>query len=274
MKKPIAIALLTIISTFAAFAQSSNDEPEILKIHASLDEAFMKKDIAVFERVFADDYFMSSASGKLLNRAELLADLRKEMAGTEYKMLSAATDSLKAKTSGNMGFVTGNWSTASVPSNDATAEPHKDTGRYTGIYEKRNGKWLLIAEHWSEAPHDRKLMEQQVLEMGQQFVARFRNPDSAAEKQFLADEFMFTDERGKVTNQVMFSGSAGIFTRFEISDQKARVIGNNTVVETGIYNIRHEYKATKFDYLWRFTKTWMWRDGRWQIVADHVTAVK
>lgn len=272
MKKVTAIAILILTAVFVAIAQTGADEQEILKIHKSLDEAFLKKDVTAFERVFAEDYSMSSTTGKMMSRAEVLEDLRKEMANTDFKMLSAATDNLKVRVLGNMAFVTGNWSTASVLTKDLNAEPHTDTGRYTGIYEKRGGKWVLVAEHWSETPHDRKLMEQQVLKMGQEYIKMIVKRDAAI-KQILATEYIFINERGEVKNKRMFSGSAGIFTRFNHFDQKATVIGNNTVVETGIYNIRHEYKAMKSDYLWRYTKTWMWRDGRWQIFFDHVSTI-
>lgn len=279
MKKLIAIALLTIVSTVSAFAQMSKDEQEILKIHASLDEAFMKKDITVFERVFADDYFMSSASGKLLSRTELMADLRKEMANTEYKMLSAATDSLKARTSGNMGFITGNWSSASVPANDTNAEPHKDTGRYTGIYEKRNGKWLVVSDQCSEAPHDRKLMEAQVLKMGLAYAQMIKNNDAAAIEKIFADEYIYTDYDGKVKNKTedlaAYKEDRGKLESVEISDQKVLVISNTSAVETGTVRFKGTDKDGKaFDVSERYTTTWVWRTGRWQIVSDHVSAVK
>ncbi|MBA2735951.1 MAG: nuclear transport factor 2 family protein, partial [Pyrinomonadaceae bacterium] len=130
MKKLIAIATLTILSTFAAFAQNSKDEQEILKIHSSLDQAFLKKEAPVFERVYADDYIYSSPSGKMMNRVETLEDLRKEWANTNYKVLTSTTDDIKVKVSGNMALVTANWTSTTVPPNDANADPHKDTGRY------------------------------------------------------------------------------------------------------------------------------------------------
>lgn len=280
MKKLIAAAAIVVVSTFAAFAQNSKDEQEILKIHNSLDKAFISKDIAVFERVFADDYAMSSTTGKMQNRAEVLADLRKEMSGAEFKVLSAATDNLKVRAAGNMAFVTGNWSTATVPATgDADAEPHKDTGRYTGIYEKRGGQWLLVAEHWSEAPHDRKLMEQQVLKAGQEYARAIKNQDGKAIERMLADEYLYTNERGKVKNKAEdladYQTKPAKFEIFEIADQKVRVVGNGAAIETGTVRFKgaaHDGKP--FDGSERYTTTWVWRGGRWQIAADHTSEIK
>jgi uncharacterized protein (TIGR02246 family) len=279
MKNIILIAALVIISTFAAFAQTSKDEQEILKIHNGLDQAFLKKDIAPFERVMADDYVYSNPYGKMMNRAESLEDMRKEFANTNYKVVSGTNAVEKVKISGNMALVTGNWTFTSIPANDANAEPHKDTGRYTGVYEKRGGKWLLIAEHFSEAPHDRKLMEQQVLKMGQNYGQMIKNQDAAAIERLLADEFLYTNERGKVVNKAedlaSYKERPVKFETFEIADQKVRVIGNNAAVETGTVRYKGADRDGKlFEGSERYTTTWVWRDGRWQIVSDHTSEIK
>jgi ketosteroid isomerase-like protein len=278
MKKLFASAMLMMILTGLAFAQNGKDEQEILKIHSSLDTAFLNKDIAVFERVLADDFITSSPTGKMTNRAEALEEIRKEWANTNYKTLSATSADMKVKVSGNMAFVTGNWFWTGAPANDPNAEPHKDTGRYTGIYEKRNGKWMLVAEHWSEAQHDKKFMEAQVMKMGQEYARLIKNQDGAAIAPMLADEYLFTNEKGVVKNKA--EDLAGYktpakFEIFEIADQKVRVIGNNVAVETGTIRFKGTDKDGKpFDGSERYTTTWAWRDMRWQIVADHVSEIK
>ncbi len=108
MKKLITIALLTIVSTFAAFAQNSKDEQEILKIHMGLDQAYLKGDIAAFERILADDYIYSNPYGKMYNRAQNLEEMRKEIAKPTFKALTSTSDDLKVRVSGNMALVTGN----------------------------------------------------------------------------------------------------------------------------------------------------------------------
>lgn len=276
MKKLTAIAFMALAMTAAVLAQSSKDEQEILKIHNGLDQAFLKKDAAVFERILADDYVYSTPTGKLMNRAESLEDLRKEFANTTYKFLAVGTDGVKAKVSGNMAFVTASWTTTT--SHSANAEPHKDIGRYTGVYEKRNGNWRLVAEHFSEAPHDRKLMEQQVLKAGQHYVDSMKRKDRTALDRTLADEYMYTNEEGKTRNKAedltyMTSPDSAIELA-EISDRKVRVIGNAAAVETGIYRIKGTSKGQPFDETGRFTSTWIWRAGRWQVVADHTSEIK
>ncbi|MCA1626059.1 MAG: nuclear transport factor 2 family protein, partial [Acidobacteria bacterium] len=255
------------------------DEQEILKIHSSLEQAFLKKDAAVFERIFADDYVYSNPYGKMFNRAEGLEDLRKEWTNTNYKILTSTSDDLKVKVSGNMALVTGNWTSTTVPPDDANAEPHKDTGRYTGVYEKRNGKWLLIAEHYSEAQHDRKLMEQQVLKMGKEYGEMIRRGDAAAIERILADDYFYTDEKGKVKNKAedlaTYKNREYKIESVEQSDQKVRVIGNNAAIETANFRVKGTGKDGKaFDDTYRYTTTWVWRGGRWQVAADHTSMIK
>ncbi len=278
MKKITVITLLIIISAFATFAQSK-DGQEILKIHNSLDQAYLKKDITAFERIMADDYFISGVSGKMQTRTEALEELRKEFANANYKVVSATTDNVKVKVSGKMALVTGNWTSTTVPSDKANAEPHKDMGRFTNVYEKRGSKWMLVAEHWTEAQHDRKLMEEQVLKMGQEYVRLIKNKDVGAIEKMLADEYQYTDKDGKIKNKAedlaSYQENRGKLEMFEIADQKVNVLGNNSAVETGIVRFKGIDKDGKpFEGSERYTTTWVWRNGRWQIAADHTSEIK
>jgi len=279
MKKIIVIATLIIVTTIAAGAQTSKDEQEILKIHQALEQAYMKNDIAYFERVAADDYILSTETGKLVSRAQLIEDARKEMTKPTYKVLSATSDGVKVKVSGNMAFVTGNWAGTTVPPNDATAEPHMDKGRYTGIYEKRGGNWLLVVEHFSEAQHDRKLMEAQVLKMGQEYGKMIQRGDAAEIEKILATEYLYTNEKGEIKNKAEdvagYKDRKSKLASVETTDQKVRVIGNGAAIETGTFRVKGTDKDGKpFDETERYTTTWVWRGGRWQIAADHTSTVK
>jgi len=291
MKNLLIIILMIFVSTFAVFAQTDKDEREILKIHTSLEQAVLKKDIAVFERVFADDYIYSNSYGEMMNRAESLEDARKEWANTKFKKLTASTDDIKVKVSGNMALVTANWTATAVPLDNTNAEPHKDTGRYTGVYEKRTGKWLLVTEHFSEAPHDRKLMEQQVLKAGREYnelMKRLKSGRNYAEleksgdiallNRLLADEYTYTSRDGEIYTKAedleSYKTNQNKIESAEILEQNVRVIGNNAAIETGKIRYVGANVGKPFDITKRYTTTWVWRTGRWQIAADHTSAVK
>jgi ketosteroid isomerase-like protein len=252
-------------------------EQEILKIHNGLDQAFIKKDMAYFENVMAVDYVYSDPQGRTFDRTGNLGQLKKEWADTSYKALSATTENPKVRIFGNTALITADWtftSQATVPD----AIEHLDRGRYTGVYEKRDGKWMLIAEHFSEAPHDRKVMEQQVMKAGLQYGQIIKAQDAAAIEMILADEYLFTNEDGKVKTKAedvadYKKGETKIEVA-DITDQKVRIIGNGAAVETGTFHVKGMNKGKAFDDTERYTTVWVWRGGRWQVVADHVSNVK
>lgn len=276
MKNILTIAAITIAFTLLAHAQTNPAEQEILKIHAGLDNAFIKKDLAVFENIMAADYVYSDPQAKMMDRAGNIEQLKKEWADPSYKMLSSTTENPKVKIMGDTALITADW-TFTSQGTVAGAEPHFDKGRYTGVYEKRGGKWMLVAEHFSEAPHDRKLMEQQVMKAGLEYARIIRTQDATAIEQILADEYMFTDERGKVKNKAEdiaeYKKGETKFEIADITDQKVRVIGNGAAVETGSFHIKGTNKGKAFDTNERYTTVWVWRGGRWQVAADHVSTV-
>jgi ketosteroid isomerase-like protein len=275
MKNIFFIAACVFALALTSHAQTA--EQEILKIHQGLDQAFIKKDLAYFENVMAVDYVYSDPQGRVFDRTGNIGQLKKEWADTSYKALSSTTENPKIRILGNTAVITSDWtftSQATVPD----GIEHLDRGRYTGVYEKRDGKWMLIAEHFSEAPHDRKLMEQQVVKAGLQYAQIIKSRDAAAIEQILADEYTFIDEDGKVKTKAedvadYKKGETKIEVA-DITDQKVRVIGNGAAVETGTFHVKGTNKGKAFDDTERYTTVWIWRGGRWQVVADHVSNVK
>ncbi len=180
---------------------------------------------------------------------------------------------------GNVAVASGTWTWSGVPLGNLQGEPHTDTGRYTMVLEKRGGKWMIVAEHYSEAPHDKKVLEAQVLKMGQEYVRLIKNKDVVAIEKMLADEYQYTDKDGKIKNKAedlaSYQENRGKLEMFEIADQKANVLGNNSAVETGIVRFKGIDKDGKpFEGSERYTTTWVWRNGRWQIAADHTSEIK
>jgi hypothetical protein len=291
MKKLLTTILLIFVSTIAAFAQNGEAEREILKIHKGLDEAFLKNDVAYFERYFAPEYIYSNNFGKLISREGNLEYYRSLGTKPTFKVLANKTDDVKIRVTGNAALVTASWTTTVLPIGDPNAESHTDTGRYTGVYERRGGKWLVVAEHNSELNHDPKLMEQQVLKAGRRFnelMKRLKSGRAYAElvkdgeiaefDRILADEYMYTSRDGEISTKAedleSYKTNKIKLESVDILEQKVRVIGNYTAVETGLIRYKGANNGKPFDITKRFTTTWFWRDFRWQIVADHTSAVK
>lgn len=57
------------------------------------------------------------------------------------------------------------------------------------------------------------------------------------------------------------------------AERRIHVYGD-TALETGRYGAKGTFKGKPFSETGRYTTTWIWRDLRWQIIADHVSMVK
>ena len=278
MKKIIFITILTIISATFAFAQSK-DEKEILKFIADYDQSYVNQDISFVETNLGEDYTISNPYGGFKNRAQAIEDYRKDKANSTEKTLSFKSTNESLRFAGNMAIASGTWTWSGVPISNLQAEPHNDKGRYTNIFEKRKGKWLLVSEMFSEAQHDKKEMEAQVLKLGLEYNQMIKRGDTAAIEKLLADDYLYTTDDGKVVNKTEelahYKNLKSKIESIETTDQKVRVLGNNSAVETATIRIKGTDKDGKpFDDTERYTTTWVWRDLRWQIIADHTSTVK
>ncbi len=159
------------------------------------------------------------------------------------------------------------------------AEPHVDNGRYTMVLEKRNDNWMVLAEHNSEAQHDKKMMEQQVLKMGQEYNNMIVRGDATEIEKILADDYIYTDDKGKVLNKAedlaTYKNRQSKIESAEITDQKVRIVGNNGAIETGTFHVKGTDKDGKpFEETERYTTIWKASNGQWKIVGDHTSAIK
>ncbi len=291
MKRLLAVFLIMVSSIVGAFSQRNEAEREIIRIHMGFDEAFVKSDIDYFERHFAPDYIYSNNFGELFNRRQNLDYLRSFKTKPPFKVLSNRSDNVKVKVVRNAALLTADWTTTVQSIEDPNAYPHTDTGRFTMFYERRGGKWLVVAEHSSEKNHDQKLMEQQILKAGRSYfelIKRLNSGRSYAEsersgdidalKLLLADEYIYTSRDGVLSNKaedLLWQKTSQVkLQSAELSEQKVRVISNYSAVETGKISYVGISDGKPFDYTKRYTTTWLWRDFRWQIAADHASGVK
>ncbi len=225
--------------------------------------------------MLAEYYTFSGPGGKIQTRAEMLKEMRDEIAKPTFKNISEVSDNVKVHVLGNTGLVTASWTSVSQGLGK-TDEPHTDKGQYTGIYEKDGGKWVLIREIFTEAPHDRKRMEAEVLAASNAFDAVMLSREKAGYERLLNADYTYTTEDGQlVTRDQELAHFDGLTIKsVETKDKKIRIISNTSAVETGIYHVIGDYKGKSFDQTGRYTTTWIWKDLRWQVIADHNSIVK
>ncbi len=276
MKRYAALTISILILAIAAAAQSG-DEQEIVTIHHGLEKAYIAGEIAPFEAALADYYTFSGPDGMTQTREEMLDEMRKEIKAPTFKNISETCDNIKVHVLGDAAFVTARWTSVSQGLASGS-EPHTDKGQYTGIYEKINGKWMLIREVFTEEQHDRKMMEQQILAASKSFDAVMMARDIAGYERLLHADYLYTTEDGKLISRAddiaHFGSTDTVIKTVETTDQKIRITGNSSAVETGQYHVTGTSKGKPFEETGRYTTTWVWRQMRWQIIADHNSIVK
>lgn len=100
--------------------------------------------------------------------------------------------------------------------------------------------------------------------------------DVAVLEKHTADEYILTDPSGETSNKKAcmdaFKAKLYKFESFKDTDVKAMVYGD-TAVLTGHSEMKGSVGGVDISGPYRFTRTYVRRDGRWQCVAEQMTKV-
>jgi uncharacterized protein (TIGR02246 family) len=275
MKKIIATTVLITMFSATVFAQTTKAGQEVLKVNADYDKATLNGDASFFKKVLAPEFITYGPDGSFRNRAEVLKRMEKEKAAPTYKLTALSSDDVKVKMAGNLAVVTGQWkSTTTTMENEAT--PHNDEGRYTAIYEKRNGQWLLITDHATEKTHTATELEPALKKASDDYDKALKTKDAGLFERLLTEDYESTNETGQVRNKkddiANMTSPDLVFSSIKSEDKKFRIY-RNAAVETGSYSAEGTYKGKAFSEKGRYTSTWIYKDGKWQMVADHTSVM-
>jgi hypothetical protein len=112
------------------------EEREVLKTENELEHALEVGDTGVLDRVYSDDFSYTNASGELLSKAQLLADLRTG----NHKVSSVSHQDLRLHTYGRTVVMTGISTSTFRYKGIVTSGPR----RFTNVYVKQNDQWKLV----------------------------------------------------------------------------------------------------------------------------------
>lgn len=128
-------------------------------------------------------------------------------------------------------------------------------------------------------PIDRKVMIEQVSKFNEEYSFMIQRGDAAEIERVLADDYVLTDESGKVFSKAddlaTYKNRQVKIESVKTLDQRLRVIGDAVVIANTTVNFKGtRNNGNSFDITEQCTTIWAWRDGRWQIVSDHISFVK
>ena len=119
-------------------------------------------------------------------------------------------------------------------------------------------------------------VEDQIKELEQNWAQAVVKEGAASVDQYEADDIITTDPTGRVTGKAedrtdLSSGDYKIQSE-ELSDLTVHVYGN-IAVATATNTMKGTYKGQDLSGKYRFTDTWVKRNGKWQVVASQYTKV-
>ena len=151
--KRIAIAICVVVLVFAvtSIAQMTQTtfkprggsvEQELTKLEKEWADAYMKRDLAVMDRIEAAGIVMTDSQGNVLTKA---LDLEEVKSGV-YTLESWANDEMKVDVYGDTAVVTGRNTEKSIYKGKESNGQY----RFTDTWVKIAGRWQAVANHSSK----------------------------------------------------------------------------------------------------------------------------
>ena len=135
--KPL-ILVLTLVAAASALA---DDPAEVQRLDKEISVATWTADAVWFEENLADDYVLITPTGAVRNKREVI----RELATPGMKMEPYDPFDVQVRMYGDTAVVTGRMRQRFVLGGIRYANDL----RYTDVYVKRKGKWLLVSAHAS-----------------------------------------------------------------------------------------------------------------------------
>ncbi len=130
-----------MLFAFSVAAQSKT-EREVLAVNQEFDKAVVTRDVAAFERIYAEEFIFTSFTGSVSNRAREIEGVRTR----NIKFESGKSEDVRVKVYGKSAVVTGRF----IAKGTADGKPFSFVERYTAVYVKRGGRWQMVAEQATE----------------------------------------------------------------------------------------------------------------------------
>jgi uncharacterized protein (TIGR02246 family) len=122
----------------ASTESAAKVEQEVRDLQAQYDKAALQQDAAAFDRLFADDFSIVQAGGRVNTKAEIIAMAK---AG-DTKMEVGRSEDVKVRFFGDTAIVTCRW----IEKSTTKGKPFDGTQIFTTVWAKRNGIWQIVSD--------------------------------------------------------------------------------------------------------------------------------
>jgi hypothetical protein len=112
------------------------DHAVLLELNRNYVRSALESDVRWYADNLSEDFHITAPDGALLDRAAFLARMAKPYPGTEAEPVDVMIRIL-----GDVAIIHSGY-------RDKKFSGDIGHGRYTDIYERRNGRWLCVAAHF------------------------------------------------------------------------------------------------------------------------------
>jgi ketosteroid isomerase-like protein len=149
MRRTIVIAILVLTTVSIALGQrpstSGDRRGSIERVIRQLDheriQAQIDADAAALEHIYAADFIGVGPSGTVRTKPQVISDFT----SGELKFQSITTDEVQVRIYGNTAIETGR---STMNGQDRGKAVPRDN-RFTRVWVKQHGHWLLVLNHYS-----------------------------------------------------------------------------------------------------------------------------
>ena len=122
-------------------AREARDIKELTHLESVWNEAHLRGDGSALDKLWAEDLFVTVPDMPVMNKEESLAIWK----SGKMKFDIYRTSDIRIRAYGDSAVVTGQL----VRIRDANSKEFEDDWRFTKVYVRRQGKWLVVAWHGS-----------------------------------------------------------------------------------------------------------------------------
>jgi len=115
---------------------NSPDHDVLVELNRNYVRSALESDVRWYSENLSEDFYITAPDGALLNREAFLKRIANPYPGTDAEAVDVMVRIL-----GDVAIIHSGY-------RDKRLTGEIGSGRYTDIYERRNGRWLCVAAHF------------------------------------------------------------------------------------------------------------------------------
>jgi hypothetical protein len=123
-------------TALATIASDRTDHDVLVELNRNYVRSALESDVRWYSENLSEDFYITAPDGALLNREEFLGRIANPYPGT-----AAEAVDVNIRILGDFAIIHSGYK-------DKRLNGDTGYGRYTDMYQRRNGRWLCVAAHF------------------------------------------------------------------------------------------------------------------------------